>query len=59
MQSKAHKGLESPFTYDDLIVAAKSLIEEVDADLFISTGGESDMGHYYAFWVYPKAQAKR
>lgn len=39
--------------------AAKSLIEDVDSDPFPPTGAGADMGHYYAFWVYPKAQAKR
>jgi hypothetical protein len=53
------KGAESPFSFQDLIDAAKDLIEDVDSDPVIPIASADDVGTYYAHWVYPKARAMR
>lgn len=55
----ATKGDSSPFTHQELVDTADELVQDTDSDQAVAPGGELHIGHFLAFWVYPKAQALR
>ncbi|KAF5332529.1 hypothetical protein D9611_005121 [Ephemerocybe angulata] len=54
-RSVALRGPESEFNHQDLIDFAQDLIDDVSSDP--PAGGELHVGHFIAYWIYPKATA--